>query len=132
MPKNDKVPRLIEAEVTFRGQWWVAEFSIDGREYGTQARHLEELEEMVQDAASLMTGEPMDHFTVQYRLASSVEQELIENYRRASRRAREAQENLSAAAREAVRTLRSSGIPSRDIASMMGVSVQRVSQLAHA
>lgn len=46
----------IQAEAVKDGQWWVAEFSLDGRAYGTQARRIDQLQDMVADAAALMSG----------------------------------------------------------------------------
>ena len=55
---------LIEANAVRDDGWWVAEFSLEGKEFGTQARRLDQLESMIKDAASLMTGEPAEEFDV--------------------------------------------------------------------
>ncbi len=47
---------LIQAQAVKDGKWWVASFNLDGRNYGTQARRIDQLQDMVADAASLMTG----------------------------------------------------------------------------
>ncbi|MEW6862690.1 hypothetical protein [Trueperella pyogenes] len=62
---------LIKATATHAGRWWIGEFTIDGREYGTQARRLDQLEAMIKDAASLMTNEEPDTFTVAIAFPSS-------------------------------------------------------------
>ncbi|MDE1558852.1 MULTISPECIES: hypothetical protein [Actinotignum] len=46
------------------GHWWVAEFALNGKEYGTQACRLDQIEEMAKDAAALITGDPLDSFAV--------------------------------------------------------------------
>lgn len=43
----------INATVTRDGEWWVAEFVINGHECGTQAKHLSQIPAQVADAASL-------------------------------------------------------------------------------
>ncbi len=47
---------LIQAGAVKDREWWVASFTLDGRTYGTQARSVDQLQDMVADAASLMTG----------------------------------------------------------------------------
>lgn len=54
----------INATATRTSGWWVANFTVGGHEYGTQARRLDQLEHMVKDAAALMTDQPEDSFTV--------------------------------------------------------------------
>ena len=54
----------IDTTVTRDGNWWVAEFTLNGKEYGTQARRLDQIEEMVKDAAALITGDSLDSFAV--------------------------------------------------------------------
>lgn len=55
---------VIEASVTWDGRWWVADLTVDGREYGTQARSLATMRDMVADAALLMTDRPVSSFSV--------------------------------------------------------------------
>ncbi|MDO5048740.1 MAG: hypothetical protein Q4D87_02510 [Actinomycetaceae bacterium] len=62
---------LVKAKVQYNEGWWVADFSVDDKQYGTQARTLDELEPMVRDAANLMTGIPADNFTVDFEPAHS-------------------------------------------------------------
>ncbi|MBS5749275.1 MAG: transcriptional regulator [Actinotignum schaalii] len=54
----------LNATVTRDGHWWVAEFALTGKEYGTQACRLDQIEEMVKDAAEVITGDPLDSFAV--------------------------------------------------------------------
>lgn len=113
------------------GKWWVAEFEVEGHPYGTQARRLDQLEGMVRDAASLMTGKPAAEFNVDIN-AQGIPGEVVENYRKAAQKASAAEARLSAASRQAVSTLTGAGLSMRDVGALMGLSTQRVSQLAKA
>ncbi|MFT3945064.1 MAG: hypothetical protein QM705_14750 [Ancrocorticia sp.] len=55
---------LTQADAVKDGEWWVASFTLDGRTYGTQARHIDQLQDMVADAASLMAGVEKADFDV--------------------------------------------------------------------
>lgn len=70
----------INATVTRTGKWWVAEFIINGHEYGTQAKHLSQIPAQVADAASLMTGQHSETFTVMLTTKDPTWAELIEEY----------------------------------------------------
>ncbi len=48
----------INALATKIDNWWIAEFTIDGHEYGTQAKQFHQLEAMIKDAFNLLTGLP--------------------------------------------------------------------------
>ncbi|MDK6905635.1 hypothetical protein ACYATL_09150 [Actinotignum timonense] len=54
----------LNTTVTRDGNWCVAEFALNGKEYGTQARRLDHIEDMAKDAAALITGDPLDSFAV--------------------------------------------------------------------
>lgn len=118
----------IKATATRDGKWWIADFAIDGKEYGTQGKTLEKLEAMVKDAASLMTGKPGTQFTVDFEIAG-LDQERILNYRQASKEAKQAEEKLSLASRRAASSLIGAGLTLRDVGKIMNISFQRVSQL---
>lgn len=62
---------ILVARVIRCGEWWSADFSIDGKEYGTQAKKLSQVEEMVKDAAALITDKSPDSFTVRIERAFS-------------------------------------------------------------
>lgn len=74
----------IQAAVTRDGQWWAADFTVDGREYGTQARSLSAVREMVADAAALMTDRPASAFAVSLVPADREVIALVSLYRSAS------------------------------------------------
>lgn len=118
----------IKATAIRDGKWWIADFTIDGKKYGTQGKTLEKLEMMVKDAASLMTGKPEAQFTVDFEIVG-LDQERILDYREASREAKRAEEKLSLASRQAASSLVGAGLTLRDVGKIMNISFQRVSQL---
>lgn len=121
----------IQATVERGSAWWVATFMVDGVEYGTQACRLDQIVDMVRDAASLMTGRPETDFAVEYDLADLRYAELVTEYKDHARRAAEAEAEAASSSRRIAAALREDNLPMRDIASLMGISTQRVSQLAH-
>ncbi|WP_196717427.1 hypothetical protein [Actinomyces trachealis] len=118
----------IKATVQRDGKWWVVDFTIDGHEYATQARQLDQVEAMVKDAAALMTDRNEDTVTVDVNAPDYLE--VVEDYRAAATAANNTAEAAQGASRAAVTRLRAAGLPVRDVATLMGVSPQRVSQLA--
>ena len=85
---------------------------------------------MIKDAATLMTGQPEESFTVTIE-PCGLPLEAINRYKNATKAAREAEQELSASSRKAIQLLTQAGLSMRDIGSIMGISVQRVSQLAN-
>ncbi|MBE6475073.1 MAG: hypothetical protein E7Z95_05820 [Actinomyces succiniciruminis] len=120
----------IEATAQYCDGWWAVEFTLQGHEYSTQARRLDEVVPMVADAAALMTGQPADDFEVHYEVRNADYVEAVEQYKAAAQASARASATAAAASRHAVTLLRADGLPLRDIATLMGVSTQRVSQLA--
>ena len=112
--------------------WWVVAFSVDGTEFGTQAKRLDQINDMVADAASLMTGRPESDFIIDYEVTDARYVDLVNEYKIRAHEALEAEHEAASASRRAVAAMREDGLPLRDVASMMGISPQRVSQLAHA
>ncbi|WP_115728132.1 hypothetical protein [Actinomyces culturomici] len=120
----------INAKVERGQRWWIAFFDVDGHQCGTQAKRIDQLEPMILDAASLMAGRPVSDFTVDITVADAKYVGLVDEYKARARAAAEAEEAVARASREAVSTMRRDGLPMRDIATLMGISPQRVSQLA--
>ena len=112
--------------------WWVGTFTVDGREMGTQARRLDQLEAMVLDAAALMTDRPESDFTALVEVEDQRYADLVDEYRARAEAAAEAEALAARTSRETVAALREDGLPMREVARLMGISTQRVSQLAHA
>lgn len=96
----------------------------------TQSRSLIDAEEMARDFIALDLDVPPDSFDVE--VAPQVSQVLDAEIKAARRATAEAAVVLEAAARrsrEAARHLREAGLTGRDIAAVLRVSPQRVSQL---
>ncbi len=120
----------IQAEAVKDGQWWVAEFSLDGRAYGTQARRIDQLQDMVADAAALMSGADKADFDVAISVDYGPYTEAVQQYQEKARDLARAEEETSLASRRAVAALRQAGMSMRDIGTIMGISYQRAAQLA--
>lgn len=112
--------------------WWVGTFVLDGREMGTQARRLDQLEAMVVDAAALMSDRPESDFAALVNVEDQRYADLVDEYRARAEAAAAAEALAARVSRETVAALREDGLPMRDVARLMGISAQRVSQLAHA
>ena len=117
----------VTAKATREGGWWAVEVpEVPG--LFTQAKRLDQVVDMVVDAAQLLGHEDVE-VTVVPQL-DDADAALVEaaSARRAALRDAEAQ--AAAASREAVARLRAEGLPVRDVATLMGISPQRVSVLA--
>lgn len=118
----------ITATATRSGDWWAVEFTTTAGTRFTQARRLDQVDAMVRDICDL-DGIEVDQVDV-IPVTSSTEAEAVARYRDAADQAARASEQASAASRSAVRELRDAGLSVRDVATLMGVTPQRVSQLA--
>ncbi|MDR1430940.1 MAG: XRE family transcriptional regulator [Propionibacteriaceae bacterium] len=116
----------VTARATRSGGWWAIEVpEIPG--LFTQARRLDQVAEMVTDAASML-GHHQVEVTVEPQLSTADTQAITAaKTRRAQLQAAEAA--AAAASRTAVSRLRAEGLPVRDVAILIGVSPQRVSAL---
>ena len=96
----------------------------------TQSRTLREADRMVRDYISLDTGAQPDSFGVE--ISPEIGGELGERIaaaRRAVAEAEHARSSAAARSREVARQLRLAGLNGRDIAAVLRVTPQRVSQL---
>lgn len=117
-------------------KWWVAvgtgatgAEAINGPL--TQGRSLEELERMIRDAIALMREIPADSFDVDLQVVLPEDLREVEERARVTRAAaEEARREAKAATDEAVRRLRQAGYGLRDVGHLLGISYQRVAQLA--
>lgn len=111
------------------GAWWAIE--VDGvRNAVSQARRLEQVEAMAREVVALLLDVGPDTFDIDVEVHvpeqwSSWVEELRAKQAAQSRAERAASTSL----RETARRLKESGLPVRDVGSIMGVSPQRVSQL---
>ena len=119
----------VEAVASREGDWWV----VDVTGYGaTQARRLDDIEPMVADlVASLEDTTPgaVEVTNLVVRLSGDLDAALQEA-KAAVQAAAKAQKQAGQQQRELVRQLRARNLSVRDVASVLGVTPGRVSQLA--
>lgn len=121
----------VTAKVTRSGDWWAIEVpEVPG--VFTQAKRLDQVEEMVQDAVALMTDARATEIDVD--LIPVLPQDVEDDLRKARELASQAatlQEEASAATRRVVVELREGErLSVRDVGKLLKLSPQRVSQLA--
>jgi len=117
------------ARTTRSGNWWAIQISeLDG--VFSQARRLEQVEDMARDAIAATLDVAPDSFAVTVVPELPAKVQAILDELRASRAAAEvASEAASMKAREAARILHEEGMPLRDVGRVLGVSHQRAHQL---
>jgi predicted RNase H-like HicB family nuclease len=123
--------RRFTAKAVKSGRWWAIEVPELGNVF-SQSRRLDQAEMMARDAIALMLEVPPDSFDVVLEpdLGSLGDLRVsIEASRLRRREAAEAQNAASRTTLDAVTRLRASGLTSRDVGTLLGVSVQRVSQV---
>lgn len=108
------------------GGW---ELHIDGVGV-TQSRTLRDAERMVRSYVSLDTGEDRDSFAVEILPDLAGLETQVRQVRGTTARAEDAQRKAATMARAVVRDLKAWGLSGNDIAAVLKVSPQRVSQLA--
>ena len=111
------------------GEWWaITVREIEG--IFTQARRLDQVEALVQEAASLL-GYQVQQVQVIPQL-SEEDERLLDGLLDARHEAIVAQERASKQTRDAIASLRQQGLTVRDVASIIGITPQRVSALTRA
>jgi DNA-directed RNA polymerase specialized sigma subunit len=125
--------REFKIEVTRDGRWWMVRVpEIDGL---TQARRLAEVETMAREFIALDQSVPLDDVSVvivSVRLPR--QRELLESadaVKELRERATQLERAATQKARAYAKWLTAESIPVRDIAELLGISPQRVSQLAN-
>jgi hypothetical protein len=121
-----------KVEVTRDGRWWMIHIpEIDGL---TQARRVDEIEDMARSLIAVSTDTPLREISIRIAsitvsgigdIADTAHQ--VENLRR---QAEELEAQAADAAKQYARELTREGVPVRDAAALIGVSPQRISQLA--
>jgi predicted RNase H-like HicB family nuclease len=112
--------------------WWSVEVpEVPG--LFTQARRLDQIEAMVRDAASLLTGDSEESFevTVVPVLGDEVAS-MVVAVKDARARLRAAEAEAAAANRTAAATLAAEGLTVRDIGTILDISFQRAQYLVKA
>ena len=123
----------VTAQATRSGDWWAVEVP-EVKGVFTQVKRLEQAPSMVRDAVSLMTDVAPEE--VEVSVVPSLDDgdvgALLDSLREANRVAQEAQRQACSQARDLVRRLRVDyQLPVRDVAVLLDISHQRVSQLSH-
>ncbi len=112
------------------GNWWAIDIP-DVPGAFTQSRRLEHAQSMARDAIALLLDVDPLSFDVEVRVELQEHlQEAVESVARSKADALQARENAATSAEQAVRVLTAEGITIRDIGEILGVSFQRVAQLA--
>src|SRR5699024_9847324 len=128
-PQADGSPAVkVTALATRSGDWWAIEVPEVAGVF-TQTRRLEQVPAMVADAVAAMLDVPADSVEVSVQASLGPElDEVMRQARDAAEQAKRAQEVSSQRMRSTVKMLRQD-LTTRDVASLLGVTQQRVSQL---
>lgn len=112
------------------GDWWAVDVpEIHG--VHTQARRLDRVEHMARDVIALMLEVPADSFDVEVEVELGKDIDaLVATAVRARQKATQADREASDAVRMAVAGLLREGLTIRDAGRLLGVSHQRIAQLA--
>jgi|SRR5271163_2674696 len=122
-----------KVEVTRDGRWWM--INVPEIDQLTQARRISEIPEMARSLIAVSTGKPLDQVTIDIVSITvpdvgdiqSAAIDLVHMRDQAANATKKAQ-HLAAAF---VTQLTAAGIPVRDAGELLGVSPQRISQLAN-
>lgn len=114
------------ATVVREDRWWV--ITIEGVG-ATQARHLDQVQVQAAGLVEAMTGEAGATIQARIELPAEAAAEMAEA-KRLTEAAAQAQTDAAQRIRTAVRGLLAAGLPQVDVAEVLGVSRQRVTQLA--
>lgn len=117
----------VTANATRADGWWVVVVP-DIKGLVTQTRRLDQIPDMVRDAAELLDGIPPASLEVEV-VPDVPHREAAEHARELADRARATQEEASRAMRQAARSLADDGLTVRDIGGMLDVSFQRAQKL---
>lgn len=98
----------------------------------TQGRTVAEAREMTLDLVAVMTGVPVADVDVEIEfVVGDVRPDDVRGARQAVVEAARAQDRAARMSRQVVGRLRAAGVSGRDVAGILGISPQRVSQLDH-
>jgi hypothetical protein len=123
-----------KVEVSRDGRWWM--INVPEIDQLTQARRINEIEDMAPSLIAITTDTPLTDITVQITSINVPEFGDIAGRAReieaARRTAVQANEAAQRAAADYVQALAKAGVPVGDAAALLHVSPQRISQLAKA
>ena len=122
-----------KVEVTRDGRWWMVH--VPEIDQLTQARRIGEVEEMARSLIAISTGTRLSDITidvVSVNVPAVGDIAAVANdVRQLRTRARDFEAEAAAATIKYSRQMADAGIPVRDIAQLLGISPQRVSQLVN-
>lgn len=125
----------IVATATRQGAWWAVEVPVGGEVHFTQGRTLAGALEMARDVVAIVAEGMGDRELLQAEVTLETRGELlapVETARQAQVVADIARADAKAAQAAAVSSLLGQGLTMQDVATLMGVTKGRVSQIAHA
>lgn len=117
------------AKAVRAGAWWAIEVpEVEGT--FTQARRLDQVENVAREAVALMLDVAQDSFdiSVEYDVPAQWAA-LLESLKAAQDAQAAAEYAVSMALRQVAASLHNEGLPMRDVGALMGRSTQRISQL---
>jgi DNA-directed RNA polymerase specialized sigma24 family protein len=116
-----------KATASREGKYWVVDIKGVGV---TQGRNAAEATAMARDLIAVMEDIPLDQVQVSVEFkVTGVDQAEVSHVRQAVTDAAEAQERAATESRKLAAKLIDAGLSGRDVAEVLGVSPQRVSQL---
>ncbi|WP_331769023.1 type II toxin-antitoxin system HicB family antitoxin (plasmid) [Embleya sp. NBC_00888] len=121
-------PTVYQATAERSGVWWAVSVEDAAGGVYTQGRTLAEAADMAQDAVAAALDVSPDEVRVELSVAGTTE--ALHTLDQARRAAEEADRTASRALADAVATLLDTGMSQRDAGRVLGLSHQRVSQLA--
>jgi hypothetical protein len=123
--------KTYQAAVSRDGKWWmIAVPEVDGV---TQARRLADVEQMARELIAVTLGTKISEVAVEIEyqdIAGTAVNHDLALIRREKAEAARLEQDAARRTSDLVRALVAEGIPLRDIGQMLGVSFQRVHQLA--
>lgn len=114
------------------GGWWGIDVpEVEGA--FSQARRIDQVEEMAREVVSLLLDIGPDTFDIKLDVVAVPAEwaDWIEGVNEAKTVAAAAEQAASSRIREVARALKAAGLPVRDVGALLGVSAQRVSQLTN-
>jgi len=119
-------------DVIRSGQWWAIEVpELPG--VFSQVRRLDQVDEAVKEAIAMMTDADEADVLIDVEVESGTDIEaLLATLQQSSAAAEAAREQEAADRRRVIEQLRSKGLPNRDVATLIGLSHQRVAQILKA
>ena len=124
--------REYKIEVERDGRWWI--IHVPEIEQITQARRISEIEDMARSLIAISTDRPISEITVHVATICVEGVDVLEGAAHVTRlrnRAVEVEREAVATASDFAIRLTKADVPVRDIAALIHVSPQRVSQLAN-